>query len=113
MDEKPQVIMIFTSGRVQMEILIGVSYGEVSLGDTVVQLPGYEVAFLVSKLADQETVSHVAGRTICACATYPIKDNVTGTMMRYYVLQTEAECLRPQKIIRFRMTSRELLALLE
>jgi hypothetical protein len=113
MDEKLQVIMIFTSGRVEMEILIGVSYGEVSLGDTVVQLPGYEVAFLVSKLADQETVSHVAGRTICACAGYPIKDNVTGTMMRYYVLQTEAECLSPQKIIRFRMTSTELLALLE
>ena len=114
-DEPPNLslVVVFFAGYKVKQFMVGLAYGNVSKGDSVVQFPGYDNAFTTTPvLAMSHKSSKITGRVLCVGQDGPSLDPITSETPYFASLQTEAQCSDSPLAVRFLLTPNELLLLL-
>jgi hypothetical protein len=114
-DEPPglSLVVVFFAGYRVKQFMVGLAYGNVSKGDNVVQFPGYDNAFTTTPvLAMSYKSSKITGRVLCVGQDGPSLDLITSKTLHFASLQTEAQCNDSSLLVRFLLTTNELLLLL-
>lgn len=107
------LVVIATLGCVEAEVLVGVGFGNLSRGDTVVQFLGHEIAIAIDGPFTNAHRPKITGRLLCVKRNFNTQthDSLTQQVAKYFTIQNEADCRRATGRTDFNVNVMEALAL--